>query len=306
MAIQYNPEAVQRDGGRHVLIDADCVAYWGAAQCDGQAVSTAIRRTDQRMNQILDECQARDYTGFLTGKDNFRDKLATLQRYKGNRYDEDGRRLTPQPEWLQEVRLHLETEWGCLMEQGQEADDALGIAREELLVDEPDTISIISSIDKDLRINPGMHHNQNTGEVDEVTGFGEIHKRKSGIGGSGLKFFYAQMIMGDSADWIKGLPKVTEYMKEEYPGIRRGGAGPMVAYHVLNGVDNQADAEHLVWECYKSYWIENGYKHWKTGEVFLPGLHTARKQFVEQGRLLWMRRKKNEMWEPMLPRTSLI
>lgn len=294
--IKYNPGIITRIDNRCVLIDADCVAYWGAAGCDGQALRSATRRVDQRMNQILDECEAGSYVGYLTGKNNFRDDIATYQRYKGNRYDALGRRIKEQPAWLAECRQYLIDEWDCIITHGQEADDALGIHRAQ----NSDKEYIISSIDKDLRINPGLHHDMNSGEIDKVEGFGEIWMAKSGCKGTGKKFFYTQMIMGDSADWIKGLPKVTEFMVDTW-GIRRGGAGPKCAYTVLKDTETPEEAELLVWECYKSYWVDNHYKHWDTGRVYKPGIETARLQFIEQGRLLWMRTKEGELWEPLSP-----
>ena len=71
MVIQYNPELTPRREDKHVLIDADCVAYWGAATCDDQGEGPAFLRVNLRMNQILDECRASAYTAYLTGKNNF-------------------------------------------------------------------------------------------------------------------------------------------------------------------------------------------------------------------------------------------
>jgi len=298
--ITYNPTAVARDPDTEVLIDADCVGYWGAAGCDTQALASATHRIDVRMNQILDECQAGKYTGYLTGKGNFRDAIATLRRYKGNRYDAFGNRIKEQPEWLKECREYLIQEWDCILEEGQEADDALGIHRSRYPEDSHRVI--ISSIDKDLKINPGLHHNMNTGEIEQCNGFGEIKLKKGKVHGYGLKFFYAQMIMGDNADHIRGLPKVTEGMKEVWPKMRRGGAGDMTAYRVLENCKDELQAHGLVWYCYQDYWTQNSYTHWNDkNKVYPKGLTTARKQFIEQGRLLWMRRKENELWEPRYP-----
>jgi hypothetical protein len=296
--ISYNPGLTVRQDNIHVLIDADCVAYWGAAGCDGQALRTATRRIDERMNQILDECRAGEYTGYLTGKDNFRDGIATLQRYKGNRYDAMGKRIKEQPQWLTECRTYLEDEWDCIMVQRQEADDALSIHRANVT---DDSEYIISSIDKDLMINNGKHHDMNSGEFTDVEGFGDIWMKGSACKGFGLKFFYTQMLMGDSADWIKGLPKITEYMVERY-GNRRGGCGAKGAWMVMKDVTTEEEACQAVWECYYSYWKDNGYCHWlNTKEKYEPGYNTAVKQFIEQGRLLWMRQEQGELWLPKYP-----
>jgi len=290
---------VKRVPGRECLIDADMVAYYASFGQDDCALEVATRRTDERMQQMLDESQSESYTAYLTGSDNYRNAIATLQRYKGNRYDADGNRLKPQPGWLPEVRQHLITSWKAIICNGEEADDALGIHQAKNIKEGKS--SIISSGDKDLQINPGLHHNMYNGFITEVTEFGHLEiDTKGKVRGSGLMFFYAQMLMGDSADWIKGLPKVTEEMKESWE-IRRGGVGPKTAYVLLSWCKNEDQLHEVVWFCYKSYWMEHEYKHWRTGEVFKAGLETARKQFLEQGRLLWMRREIGEMWNPKFP-----
>jgi len=306
MGITYNPETTVRRGEKHVLCDADCVAYWGAATCDEMALRTATRRVDQRMNQILDECKAENYTNYLTGKDNFRDGIATLQRYKGNRYDKNGRRISSQPAWLQQCRQHIIDEWDGILVPGQEADDALSIHRNRFPYSNREYI--ISSIDKDLQINYGDHHNQNTGKIIRVSpgmepltvtvktsAKGSVTSKVTGVG---LMFFYAQLLMGDNADWIKGLPKVTEAMKDRWPKLRRGGCGPMAAVRVLDGCTEEEDALDRIWYCYKSFWENNAYQHWASGRVYPCGIVTAKAQLIEQGRLLWMRTKENQLWEP--------
>lgn len=307
MAIKYNLELTERREGKHVLIDADCVAYWAAATCDQQSERVASRRVDHRINQILDDCRAAECTNYLTGQGNFRDAVATLQRYKGNRYRDDGSRITPQPKWLPECREYLIEEHDAILIHGCEADDALGIHRAKFPWGNTDYI--ISSIDKDLRINFGYHHNQNTGKIIRVLPImqpldvilktspttGKVTKKVAGVG---LMFFWYQMLVGDSADWIKGLPGVTKEMQKRWPKLRMGGCGPMAAVQILQGCETEQEAEGRVWFCYKSYWKQAGYTHWKTQEEFKAGVHTARKQFIEQMQLLWMRTEENQMRMP--------
>ena len=278
--------------GRTVFIDADVVAYYASYPFDELPLKAATRRADQRMEQIISECQAESYKGFLTGNNNFRNYVATLQRYKGNRYDKDGKRITNQPVWLQEVRQYLINEWDCILVEGQEADDALGIA--QMATED----SIISSIDKDLWIIPGLHHDMNSGEIINVDEFGFINLHKGKLKGVGLKFFYAQMLMGDTTDWIKGLPKITDEMKELYPNLRKGGCGPTAAYKILVDAETKEECLDRVIQLYNIYWKVHSYKHWRTGKEYPAGSDTALHQIIEQGRLLWMRQKEEEMWEP--------
>jgi len=304
-------DAVQ---GRHVLIDADVIAYLGSQGCDEMPLNAALAKMKQRWNQVLVETRAESYTGFLTGKNNFRDSIATLQRYKGNRYDKFGNRIKPQPIWLQECRQELIEVYGCILCEGQEADDALGIeSARRSPGDAEHPTTIISSIDKDLGINPGCHHNMTSGLMTWVDREGaiwideKIHKvtgkTVKKFRGNGMHFFWAQMLMGDNADWIKGLPKVGDKPKAEFSIPRKGNCGEMTAWAILKDAVTEEDMQDRVWFCYKDYWMSHSYKHWRTDREFPAGIITAKKQFIEQGRLLWMRREEGELWNPPFPLT---
>ncbi len=279
------------------LIDADCVAYWAAAGCDDMTKDAAFKRCKDRMEVILDQIQAQENRCYLTGRRNFRDKVATYQQYKGNRYDKNGNRITPQPKWLQHVRDYLIDHYNAVLCDGQEADDALAIAQVKCNASR-DWHSIISSIDKDLRIIPGLHHDMNSNYIEEVDELGYLMiDVKKKVRGAGLKFFYAQLLMGDSADWIPGLPKVTADIKERFgQGIRLGGCGPMAAYKILHDAESEAELLERVIYCYESYWDgDHFYINWRTGEKVFP---TIDQILTEQGQLLWMRREENQMWQP--------
>ena len=280
--------------GRTVLIDADVVAYYASYPMDDLPLRSATRRADSRMEQIIEECQAEFYKGFLTGSDNFRDHVATLQRYKGNRYDQDGKRITPQPHWLAEVREYLEDKWGCELVHGKEADDALGI--EQIKYAKAGIESIISSIDKDLWIIPGLHHNMNSGLIDTVDEFGWIELVKGKVKGVGLKFFYAQMLMGDRTDWIMGLPKITEDIKKRWPSVRRGGCGATAAFRILEDAETELECIERILFCYESYWGVTSYIPWRTKKELPPGTDFIRLQIDEQGQLLWMQHYEGELW----------
>lgn len=291
---------------RMTLIDADVIAYLGSFGTDDMPLAAALAKTKQRWNQVLDETRCESWQGYLTGDNNFRDDIATLQRYKGNRYADDGSRIKPQPKWLHDVRQALIDEYGCILCHGEEADDALGIHSKkrrdaDLMGTEEEPLTIISSVDKDLRINPGCHHNMIDGYFTWTDEFGMLEIDVKGkVRGTGLMFFYAQMIMGDPADWIKGLPAITDDIKEMYALSRKGAAGPKSAYNLLVDCTNVHELETRVWLAYYSYWSENEYVHWLTKEKYPAGAETAYKQFMEQGRLLWMRQKEGELWTPKI------
>ncbi|CAB4240601.1 exonuclease [uncultured Caudovirales phage] len=166
------------------LIDADIVCYRAAASCQKQGVvvepvDVAIMRMNDLMSRILQETESDTYKAYLTGSDNYRYKYNP--EYKGNRKD------TVRPEWLQQCREHLVVNWNASVEDGQEADDAMGIEQ----MASKDTI--ICSIDKDLLMIPGEHY-------DFVK---NIRREQYAI--PAIRHFYWQLIMGDRTDNIFGF-----------------------------------------------------------------------------------------------------
>src|SRR5690606_18373771 len=96
---------------------------------------------------------------------------------------------------------------------GMEADDLMSVDQwEAVKAGRLDTI--ICSRDKDLRITPGMHFGWPCGKQPQfgpcrVTELGEIELKNNGkkLIGTGLKFFYSQVVTGDTTDNYPGLPK---------------------------------------------------------------------------------------------------
>lgn len=120
--------------------------------------------------------------------------------------------------------------------------------------------------------------------------------------GSGLKFFYAQIIMGDVADNYKGLQ----------------GKGMTAAYEALDNCNTEKELYMAVLSMYKDvygtgkHWCPNfrgtdkyyelytsihgteppEWEFWKGRGAWL----TAYERMLEQGRLAWMQTKPNEIW----------
>lgn len=148
-------------------------------------------------------------------------------------------------------------------ENGLEADDALCIKQYfSYKKDEFDTI--ICSRDKDVRMCPGFHYSWESGKqasigpvmVDEL---GFLEKKSNGkIWGAGNKFFYYQLLIGDSVDNVGGIK----------------GRGPVFAYNLLGNADTIQKCYELVAEVYIKTWGDS----WKT-------------KFREQADLLWMVRE---------------
>jgi hypothetical protein len=134
---------------------------------------------DALLKSIMNNTGADECRLFLTGKDNYREKVSTTRVYKGNR------KTKPGPKRLPATKQYLAEVHGAEVVDGAEADDMLGVCQGE------DTI--ICSIDKDLRTIPGKHYNLDSGVVDEVTRHDAWHT------------FWSQVLTGDSTDNIEGL-----------------------------------------------------------------------------------------------------
>ena len=160
------------------LIDADIVAYRCAASCkEDDPVEIGLMRTDLLMLEILEATKATEYMAFLSGSDNFRKHINP--DYKANRKD-----MVP-PKYLQDCREYLVTEWKAKLGVGLEADDLLGINQTDQ--------TVICSIDKDLKMIPGLHYNFVKQEWDDVSV------------DQGNKHFWKQMLIGDKTDNIIGV-----------------------------------------------------------------------------------------------------
>ena len=149
----------------------------------------------------------------------FRTHLATMKKYKGNRDN------LVKPPYYQELRDYLTSELKAPVYHKWEADDVACMSMTKCNAD-PSKYAILAAIDKDLEQQEGRHVNPN--------------KKKEGVYVvtklEGLKSFYKQMLMGDVADNIPGLPRVGAKSK-----------------HVVNLMECGTELEcfALVWKAYQ-------------------------------------------------------
>ena len=198
-----------------IIIDGDVIAYRAAYSSeDSNEIDTQLK-VDQVMRFILNKTRTTsefdDYSLYLTGSNNFRHEIAVTYPYKGNRSDK------PKPKYLPHARWYLKDNYGAVIIEGQEADDAIAI---EATVEGPS--SIVVSIDKDMLQIPCFHYNQNKDQWWSVSEF------------EGLEFFYEQILTGDTADNIVGLK----------------GIGPVKAKKILKGAESEQDLWTAVLEAY--------------------------------------------------------
>ena len=219
---------------------------------------------DEAVKQIEMECWATEPSIiFITGKGNFRDEVAETKGYKANR------RPDRKPFHFNNLKAYAKAHYDVQWVDGLEADDLLAITQMEA---EPLT-TVICSRDKDLRMIPGMHFGWQCGlqqqfgpkPVDVIGELQLINGKK--LVGTGLKFFYSQLITGDTTDNIPGLPR----------------GGPTLAYRTLSDTTTEGEMFEAVRELYRE----------KLGDE-------GDQRMLEQGQLLWMVRELDEEGKPIM------
>lgn len=138
---------------------------------------------------------------YLTGRHNFREQIATLLPYKGQRSEFD------RPTHYQAIRTYLEEVWKAEVVHNQEADDAIGIEATRINSQEGNKeAAVIVSIDKDLDMIEGFHYNWVNGAKYKIS------KDQA------LRNFYKQMLVGDRVDNIPGVKGVGDVTAERILG----------------------------------------------------------------------------------------
>ena len=235
------------------LIDSDIPLYSVAYAADAEPLPIAIHSLNKMIDTILDEVGTDDYFCFLTGRGNYREDIATIKVYKGHRNKEKPRHYHALKEYL--IKTHK-----ARVIEGQEADDAMGIAQ---TLKPNDTV--ICSIDKDLDMIAGNHYNWSH--------HGKPSKQYVVSQFDADKFFYTQLLMGDSTDNIPGIPGVGPKKAADY-----------IQLALEDAEEDEADQlEYMYWECLDQYSM---------------AYDRPMEALLENARLLWIRRKKDELWEP--------
>ena len=132
------------------IADTDSTVLDEQKQVDADPIENVLHSVKHMIQDILNETKCGDYKVLLTGKENYRDKIATIRPYKGNR-DKLAR-----PVHYSAIREYLVKYWSAEVVEGEEADDRISIlARQEPCLSSG---CVIASIDKDLDQIPGKHY----------------------------------------------------------------------------------------------------------------------------------------------------
>lgn len=226
----------------HGLIDGDILVYRIGYSTEDVPERLAAFRLRDYFNEILESLMLSDYQTFITSADKSNYRFAIDNSYKANRKQ-------PKPVHYDFLRSCILESYSSLfrssMSVGKEADDSIGI-----IASQSPTKYCIITVDKDLNQIPGWHYNF-------------VKKKKyyvSKLGGT--KFFYKQLLMGDSADNIQGII----------------GIGPKLADELIDPLENELDMYKTVYQIYKD-----------VDDIA---------NITKRGQLLKIQTKPNELWLP--------
>lgn len=254
----FSGQFIDEETGELVIRDFDFVAELLdqkikeiEGECWADEPSTLYLTNDETLNRIWNRHRKTNGLEPVEYKENFRMAIAQAKPYKGTRKAE-------KPFHRDNIRAYMLANYDCVVANGMEADDMLAIHQTEA----PPLSTVICTRDKDLRMVEGMHYGWPCGRQlqfgpKRVDKLGELHydEGRNKLTGTGLKFFYSQLITGDNVDNIPGLPR----------------GGPSLAYKLLHDKGSEGDMFRAVAERYAAK-LGDGWEEY----------------MLEQGRLLWM------------------
>lgn len=226
--------------GRALILDCDFPAYAAAATV--KKLATAITRFQTAV----------ETERFVTGADTVRIHITPRGCTKCRRYDyptakpyQGNRENKAKPALLEPLRDAIQTHrWPDHFEvfawRDWEADDGMMMDAFRY-----GASGVVSSGDKDLSITPGPYWEAELGRIDIIENrFGWIKERYTPSGdlkikGHGTKFFWAQMLMGDSADNVKGIQTLLGKL-----------CGPSGTLEFLNPITDEDQAANLILQAY--------------------------------------------------------
>jgi DNA polymerase-1 len=208
-------------------------------QVEAEPVENALHSMKLQLSSIINATNAHAYEIYLTGGMQWREEI--YPEYKANRDP------SHKPVHYEALRNYLQTVWNATVIHHLEADDMLAIRQTEAKEE-----TCICSADKDLRMVPGKHYNFIKDKPFRVTPE------------EGIKWFYTQLLMGDTVDNIKGIP----------------GIGPRKAEAILKA--NGGDSEKELYVTVRKEYLAKG---------------LTEDDILLNGRLLWMRRHADDVWE---------
>jgi hypothetical protein len=319
---EHDPQVDYPDtvAGRVLHIDGDFLAYHVsfdnetpfADMIHNHDVAVEILRLSAGAERTLLHLTASE------GCKGSRYEIAIQSAYQINRVDKE------KPKMLDAIKKWMEDSRGALNHINQEADDGLCQALWSAHAAGTPELAVLVSKDKDLWMCTGWHLDWDEKTLEYVDGFGytSLDRSKSTpkIRGKGTKYFWSQMLTGDAADSIKGLPKVSgdvlnkikptkaitkalgivngdvtatakqmdkalDTLSERSPGA----CGAVLASTIIERLHNDRQAYTVVSNMYKWYGENIGFVHWENDKP-VPWKDV----FLSEAQLLWMRREEGD------------
>lgn len=205
------------------IIDGDVLVYMSIWKTESLEESKA--KFLENLNDVLNSLFTKDYVMAIGGPDNFRVDL--YPDYKGNRKKAKDTR----PEWFGDLKSWASTLEGSVESDNCEADDLVRVWALEC--DKAGIDRCVVSVDKDLDCIPGSHYNPRTKSIYQVC---EEYSER---------FYWQQVLTGDSVDNIPGLYKV----------------GPVKAKKLLEDALTHDELENAVCRAYHDVYGDEGYNY---------------------------------------------
>jgi DNA polymerase-1 len=233
---------------------------------------------DSVLKAVMERYPAADsvtYQMYLTASPNYRDWVAGIRPYKGNRTN------VARPLMYDTIRRYLVEVWNAEIISGIEADDEISLAQRQRIRrgQEP---AVIVHVDKDLNMIPGPHLNARRLQDGKPCWATVTEDR-------GLREFYRQVLTGDTADNIPGCHRV----------------GPAKAKALIVPGMTEDEMYELCVQQYMVNLAQYPEHHGETEASVKDCLrHAAELKVIENARLLWMLTKPisveitGGLWEP--------
>jgi 5'-3' exonuclease len=200
--------------------------YEWESRLEVEPIAHCLSTVKHMIENIRKDVNADKVNIYLSSKTNFRDGIATIQKYKGNR---DQRR---KPIHHEEIVKYLRKYCNAVTLANLEADDVL--ADVQTSCNKAGDETVIASNDKDLLQIPGLHYDF-------------VKKKKMRITPeSGMRRLYCQMLTGDRTDNIPGIYKV----------------GPVTAEEILAEASTEEEYEAAVYTAWDNYLTSDNTPEW--------------------------------------------
>ena len=340
--VYVRPDPPQLVHGRVLHGDADTYAYEVAFLDEPLSKNIEVLKELIQVKRIM--AGAEHIVLHLTfGNKGGRYEIAKVREYQANRKSRDPLLVQRVSELRNFMANYLdETTVTPMPWTDQEADDGITQAMYAGMVNPwwhniEKSLCVMESIDKDLWMVPGIHMNKDTWELEVFpSGFGSCELDRTGsqvkIRGKGKSFFWHQLLQGDGADNIPGLPYfdpsiVVELgptkelttakdqlrtgrnakgkqltakqktatrarIKKQLAAVKPKTAGAVRTYEYLEGCTDDLSCFKKVMAAYNAYYGVEPFEFGTWDQKTITV--TAGHMLLEQARLLWMRREHGE------------